>query len=354
MDEAETAAYLRARLEHADAPEWVSELLDDAAATEICARAGGLPAAVQREADARIRAAAPRAASLAKPGRSAPRRSRAPRKSPGRTPGRRRALRRWLVAIPFATGLLGGWAWILFGPAPPATPPPPLRERLVGPASSEPAPADASQAETGGPADAEPGGASPPVPQPGAPARAGPETTAPAADTPDRAPGTRATTQAPAPTPAAATGPETMRTPGVEASADPQGTREPRAPAAVAQTPADRAPAAAVETPAAIAETAETPGDRATAGTAETPAAPAAADAVETPAVEAAAPVGVNINAQPWARIVIDDREIGITPLGGVPLSPGLHRVRAHMADGRVVEREFEVSEENRHLVIVP
>jgi hypothetical protein len=59
--------------------------------------------------------------------------------------------------------------------------------------------------------------------------------------------------------------------------------------------------------------------------------------------VAAAPPVPVHVNARPWARIFVDGRELGVTPLGNVPIAPGLRRFRAELADGRVVEREVRV-----------
>jgi hypothetical protein len=61
------------------------------------------------------------------------------------------------------------------------------------------------------------------------------------------------------------------------------------------------------------------------------------------PAAVAEAAVPLHINARPWARIFVDDREFGVTPLGNVPIAPGLHRFRAELSDGRVVEREVHV-----------
>jgi len=89
------------------------------------------------------------------------------------------------------------------------------------------------------------------------------------------------------------------------------------------------------------------------------PAAAAAPVAPEPPAVAAAPPapaiaaepapspplsrVSVNLNARPWARIEVDGRELGITPLGGIPLARGPHLFRARFADGRVLERRVTV-----------
>ena len=59
--------------------------------------------------------------------------------------------------------------------------------------------------------------------------------------------------------------------------------------------------------------------------------------------------VVVSINARPWARIEVDGREIGITPLGSVPLRAGPHRFRAHLPDGEIVERTLEVDARRSH-----
>ena len=67
-----------------------------------------------------------------------------------------------------------------------------------------------------------------------------------------------------------------------------------------------------------------------------------------------APPIAVHINAVPWARVFVDDREIGITPLADVPVEPGLRHFRAELPDGTVVEREVEVDETTRHLSFAP
>ncbi len=62
--------------------------------------------------------------------------------------------------------------------------------------------------------------------------------------------------------------------------------------------------------------------------------------------------VSVHINATPWARVSIDGRELGATPLGNVELSVGPHALRAELADGTVIEREIQIDTEHRHVVI--
>jgi hypothetical protein len=66
--------------------------------------------------------------------------------------------------------------------------------------------------------------------------------------------------------------------------------------------------------------------------------------------VEPPDPVLVGVNAHPWATIWIDGEEVGETPLAEVPVTPGLHIVAALMPDGRRIEREVVISDDNRHL----
>jgi hypothetical protein len=60
--------------------------------------------------------------------------------------------------------------------------------------------------------------------------------------------------------------------------------------------------------------------------------------------------IPVSLNARPWARIEVDGREVGITPLADLPMTPGLHRFRAHLADGRVVERALRIDAYRNHI----
>jgi general secretion pathway protein A len=59
----------------------------------------------------------------------------------------------------------------------------------------------------------------------------------------------------------------------------------------------------------------------------------------------------VHLNATPWAEIELDGRSLGVTPLAAVEVEPGRHRFRAHMADGRILQRDVVLSPERRHLV---
>jgi hypothetical protein len=62
------------------------------------------------------------------------------------------------------------------------------------------------------------------------------------------------------------------------------------------------------------------------------------------------APIHVGINSDPWSTSPWMALDFGSTPLS-IPLSPGTHRFRAKMADGRVVEKEIEVAEGRNEVV---
>jgi hypothetical protein len=59
----------------------------------------------------------------------------------------------------------------------------------------------------------------------------------------------------------------------------------------------------------------------------------------------------VSINATPWAIVRIDGREIGETPLAGIPLEPGRHVFEARMPDGTTREQTIDVSAQRRAVV---
>lgn len=68
--------------------------------------------------------------------------------------------------------------------------------------------------------------------------------------------------------------------------------------------------------------------------------------------VSAAAPAAVvqlRVNAMPWAIVTVDGRSLGSTPIS-VNVSPGLHRVRVELSDGRTIEEEVVVGEEGSQL----
>ncbi len=62
------------------------------------------------------------------------------------------------------------------------------------------------------------------------------------------------------------------------------------------------------------------------------------------------APIEVHVNARPWARIEIDGRDVGLTPLGNFPLAPGAHRFTAHFPDGQVLHRTVDVDEPGQRI----
>ncbi len=64
--------------------------------------------------------------------------------------------------------------------------------------------------------------------------------------------------------------------------------------------------------------------------------------------------IGVNINADPWAHVEVDGVYVGLTPLADVRLTPGLHRIRARLPDGKIVERDVQIDDANRHIAIAP
>ncbi len=68
------------------------------------------------------------------------------------------------------------------------------------------------------------------------------------------------------------------------------------------------------------------------------------------PVAPAPEPISVSINATPWATIEIDGEEIGITPMAGVPLTPGDHQFRVYLPDGSVLEETVRISSDNRHI----
>ena len=76
-------------------------------------------------------------------------------------------------------------------------------------------------------------------------------------------------------------------------------------------------------------------------------AAPVSLAPVSSPPPE---PIPVQINAQPWAEISIDGAVVGVTPLAGVLLTPGLHRFEARFPDGALETRTLEVDTERRYV----
>ena len=171
------------------------------------------------------------------------------------------------------------------------------------------------------------------------------------------------TARAPSPAPRSATAPPSPAPPETTASPRPAPSTRTRVPTSatapapvVAATPAPPRPVAPAPEPTPEPEPAPV---RATpAPTAAAPQPPPPAPAPRTAAVRpapapsaaAADTVRVNIHAIPWAKILIDGKTAGETPLIGYELSPGLHVFRAEFPGGRAVVRTVEVSAENRHI----
>jgi hypothetical protein len=55
------------------------------------------------------------------------------------------------------------------------------------------------------------------------------------------------------------------------------------------------------------------------------------------------------MNASPWAHIELDGRELGTTPLAGVPIEIGTHHVVVRFSNGRVLEETLEVDAYRRY-----
>jgi hypothetical protein len=71
----------------------------------------------------------------------------------------------------------------------------------------------------------------------------------------------------------------------------------------------------------------------------------------EPPSRRALRTVSVSLNARPWARIEVDGRDVGLTPLAGLRLTQGAHRFRARLADGRVIERTVQIDSGSNRVV---
>jgi hypothetical protein len=80
----------------------------------------------------------------------------------------------------------------------------------------------------------------------------------------------------------------------------------------------------------------------------ESVAPPPVAAAAVIPAASQPLPLAVYMNAQPWAYIRVDGRDLGATPLSD-ELSEGPHQLEAVFPDGRTVRRRIRVSDDSRH-----
>ncbi len=170
------------------------------------------------------------------------------------------------------------------------------------------------------------------------------------------------TARAPSPAPRSATAPPSPAPPETTASPRPAPSTRTRVPTSatapapvVAATPAPPRPVAPAPEPTPEPEPAPvraTPAPTAAAPQPPPEPAPRTAAVRPAPAPSAAAAdtVRVNIHAIPWAKILIDGKTAGETPLIGYELSPGLHVFRAEFPGGRAVVRTVEVSAENRHI----
>jgi hypothetical protein len=65
----------------------------------------------------------------------------------------------------------------------------------------------------------------------------------------------------------------------------------------------------------------------------------------------APATIAVSINAMPWAVVKIDGREVGETPLAGIPLTPGRHTFEARMPDGTMRQQTLDVDAAHKAVV---
>ena len=82
----------------------------------------------------------------------------------------------------------------------------------------------------------------------------------------------------------------------------------------------------------------------------EAPLEPAAPETPPEPEEAPARTVRVSLNADPWAHIAIDGRDVGVTPMADLELTEGPHRFRARFPDGRVMERTLRVDAVRDHL----
>jgi hypothetical protein len=111
-------------------------------------------------------------------------------------------------------------------------------------------------------------------------------------------------------------------------------------PMPLAVAPAPAPPAASPRRQVREATTTTTPPPR----VAQRPAPKRATPSVVRPSIVSTAPGHVYINAVPWGLVSIDDNPIGNTPLVGLPLAPGTHRIRVEHAGYVAYEREIHVA----------
>lgn len=82
----------------------------------------------------------------------------------------------------------------------------------------------------------------------------------------------------------------------------------------------------------------------------EPAAAELAAPAPPEPEAPSEPPIRVSVNADPWARVQVNGRDVGVTPMSDLELPPGSHRFRVRFPDGRVIERSVRVDALRDHV----
>jgi hypothetical protein len=133
----------------------------------------------------------------------------------------------------------------------------------------------------------------------------------------------------------------------VDVAAAPPAEPMPPEPAAQAVEPEPALPESAESAPEPppAAEPSPEPGPNPPPEVAAAPPSPEPAPAVAALVAPLAPPPGgprLSVNAEPWAEIQLDGRPVGETPIGELPVTPGPHRLRATLPDGRVIERSIE------------
>jgi type II secretory pathway predicted ATPase ExeA len=308
MSPREVVEYLHARLDLAVAPADMRRRLDWRSWPQLVRESRGNPALLHHLAHRRLEGAG----ALEPPARllSLPRQGRAPAHWP------------WLALGGSALALLGVLALLALRQRAPELRPSPAPAAATKRAAEPPAPAQRAM--------------------PAAPAAPGPEVlrSGPQPQGSGSPPASLAPVEAAAPDPQP------------ESSAPPP-PAPPEAPASPARTPeSDRAAeaAASAEDPAAAASRREAPPARTPriepveTERDPTPRASPAAHAALPAASPPAASIPVFVNAVPSARIAIDGRDVGSTPIVGLRIPQGNRQFVASFEDGRRVERSVEVA----------
>lgn len=61
--------------------------------------------------------------------------------------------------------------------------------------------------------------------------------------------------------------------------------------------------------------------------------------------------VSVRVNSVPWATVIVDGEDRGVTPIGDLRLVQGPHEFELHLPDGRVIRRRVHVGPGNDRIV---